>query len=88
MLQRALENLNITGLNPMQQAALEAAAQRDVVLLAPTGSGKTLGFLSPLLARPPATRNAGHTGPGAGTRAGVGLADRAGIPANEYWFWH
>jgi superfamily II DNA/RNA helicase len=51
MLQRALENLNITGLNPMQQAALEAAAQRDVVLLAPTGSGKTLGFLSPLLAR-------------------------------------
>jgi len=51
MLEQALEKLNIAELNPMQQAALAAAGQQDVVVLAPTGSGKTLGFLLPLLAR-------------------------------------
>lgn len=51
MRQQALEKLNITELNPMQQATLEAAEKHDVVLLGPTGSGKTLGFLLPLLAR-------------------------------------
>lgn len=51
MLEQALEKLNITGLNPMQEAAVAAAAQQDMVLLAPTGSGKTLGFLLPVLAR-------------------------------------
>jgi superfamily II DNA/RNA helicase len=50
-MQQALDKLKITQLNPMQEAALEAAQQHDVVLLAPTGSGKTLGFLLPLLAR-------------------------------------
>ena len=51
MLEQALEKLNITTLNPIQEAALAAAADHDMVLLAPTGSGKTLGFLLPLLKR-------------------------------------
>ncbi|GEO07052.1 helicase [Adhaeribacter aerolatus] len=51
MLEQALEKLNITELNPMQEAVMTAAAQQDLVLLAPTGSGKTLGFLLPLLSR-------------------------------------
>lgn len=33
----------------MQHASLNAAKERDVVLLSPTGSGKTLGFLLPIL---------------------------------------
>ncbi|PSR52688.1 helicase [Adhaeribacter arboris] len=49
MQERALENLKITQLNSMQEAALEAAQKQDLVLLAPTGSGKTLGFLLPTL---------------------------------------
>lgn len=45
-----LKNLGIDTLNPMQQAAAEAyKSQKDVVLLSPTGSGKTLGFLLPLV---------------------------------------
>ena len=49
MIKKALENLNIAELNQMQHSALEAAKKSDVLLLAPTGSGKTLGFLLPLL---------------------------------------
>jgi len=49
MLKTALENLKITALNEMQHAALNAAAKSDMILLSPTGSGKTLGFLLPLL---------------------------------------
>jgi ATP-independent RNA helicase DbpA len=50
MVQRVLENLNISALNEMQLAATAAAAKgNDLILLAPTGSGKTLGFLLPLL---------------------------------------
>ena len=49
MIKKALENLKITELNEMQHAALAAAKKGDVVLLSPTGSGKTLGFLLPLL---------------------------------------
>lgn len=46
----ALRNLGIESLNPMQEAALQAASERkDVILLSPTGSGKTLAFLLPLL---------------------------------------
>src|SRR5471030_2764034 len=49
MVKKALENLKITALNEMQHAALNAAKKGDVLLLSPTGSGKTLGFLLPLL---------------------------------------
>ena len=49
MIKKALENLKITELNQMQHAALGAAKKGDVLLLSPTGSGKTLGFLLPLL---------------------------------------
>jgi superfamily II DNA/RNA helicase len=49
MIKQALENLKITTLNQMQEAAINAAKKSDVILLSPTGSGKTLGFLLPLL---------------------------------------
>jgi ATP-independent RNA helicase DbpA len=49
MIKKALENLKITALNEMQNAALSADPKRDLILLSPTGSGKTLGFLLPLL---------------------------------------
>lgn len=49
MIKQALENLKINALNEMQQAAISAAKKSDVILLSPTGSGKTLGFLLPLL---------------------------------------
>ena len=45
-----LSHLKIDALNEMQQAALEAVKQdNDLILLADTGSGKTLGFLLPIL---------------------------------------
>lgn len=45
-----LEKLKINSLNQMQQSAIAAARKgSDLVLLAPTGSGKTLGFLLPVL---------------------------------------
>jgi superfamily II DNA/RNA helicase len=50
MIQKVLENLKIASLNEMQLASIEANQKNnDVVLLSPTGSGKTLGFLLPLL---------------------------------------
>src|ERR1700759_1839845 len=49
MIKKALENLKIAELNQMQHAALSAAKKGDVILFSPTGSGKTLGFLLPLL---------------------------------------
>jgi ATP-independent RNA helicase DbpA len=49
MIKQALQNLKINALNEMQQAALSAAKKSDVILLSPTGSGKTLGFLLPVL---------------------------------------
>ncbi len=49
MIKQALLNLKINALNEMQQTALSAAKKSDVILLSPTGSGKTLGFLLPLL---------------------------------------
>ncbi len=46
-----LNNLQIDALNDMQLAAIEANEKNDnVILLADTGSGKTIGFLMPLLA--------------------------------------
>jgi len=45
-----LHKFNITALNPMQEEACTAIRLRsDVVLLSPTGTGKTLAFLLPLL---------------------------------------
>ncbi len=50
MIQKVLENLKIASLNEMQLASLQACKKgSDVVLLSPTGSGKTLGFLLPVL---------------------------------------
>jgi superfamily II DNA/RNA helicase len=49
MIHKALDNLKIIALNEMQNAALAADAKRDLILLSPTGSGKTVGFLLPVL---------------------------------------
>jgi superfamily II DNA/RNA helicase len=48
--QKILENLSIAALNPMQQEMQNSFQQNnDLLLLSPTGSGKTLGFLLPIL---------------------------------------
>lgn len=45
-----LESIGISALNPMQEAAQKAILQdNDTFLIAPTGSGKTIGFLLPVL---------------------------------------
>ncbi len=45
-----LASLGISALNPMQEAAQKAIGQdNDTFLIAPTGSGKTVGFLLPIL---------------------------------------
>ena len=50
MVEKVLGNLKIASLNEMQQASIAAANKgKDIVLLAPTGSGKTVGFLLPVL---------------------------------------
>lgn len=47
---KILSNLSITSLNPMQQQSLESIEENDnVILISPTGTGKTLAFLLPLL---------------------------------------
>ncbi len=49
-IQEILSYLKIDALNDMQLASLEANKEdRDIMLLADTGSGKTLGFLLPVL---------------------------------------
>ena len=50
-LQHILSKLRITELNEMQQHAAEAllGSDGDVVLLSPTGTGKTLAYLLPLV---------------------------------------
>jgi superfamily II DNA/RNA helicase len=45
----ALANAGIEKLNDMQQAVLNAGIAKDMILLSPTGTGKTLAFLLPLL---------------------------------------
>ncbi len=45
-----LKHFNITELNEMQQTMLHTVSQSDdIILISPTGSGKTLGFLLPVL---------------------------------------
>jgi len=47
-----LKNMKIESLKEMQKEAFETISKKnDVVLLSPTGSGKTLGFLLPMLDR-------------------------------------
>lgn len=49
---QALTKLSIESLTPMQEAALLAAREgNDVILLSPTGTGKTLAYLLPLIER-------------------------------------
>ena len=51
MYTQLLSRLGLAGLNPMQQAAAEAWRRNaDIVLLSPTGTGKTLAYLLPLVA--------------------------------------
>lgn len=48
--QQILQNLGIEALNPMQEAAQKAILEdSNVLLISPTGSGKTIGFLMPIL---------------------------------------
>lgn len=50
MINKALANLKIASLNKMQEEAVAVSTKpNDVVLYSPTGSGKTLGFLLPIL---------------------------------------
>lgn len=50
LMKAALDNLKITSLKPMQAATLDAfLTNDDIVLLSPTGSGKTVAFLLPIL---------------------------------------
>lgn len=45
-----LKKLGIVALNPMQEKAVEAiSSNSEVVLLSPTGTGKTLAFLLPII---------------------------------------
>lgn len=49
-LKAILQKFNIEQLNTMQQTMLDSfKAQADIVLISPTGSGKTLGFILPIL---------------------------------------
>ena len=49
---QALDKLSIESLTLMQEKALQAARDRDnVILLSPTGTGKTLAYLLPLIER-------------------------------------
>ncbi|MGL4294009.1 MAG: DEAD/DEAH box helicase [Bacteroidales bacterium] len=50
MIQKTLDALGFDSLNQMQHAALEAyGKQNDLILLSPTGSGKTVAFLLPMM---------------------------------------
>ena len=51
-IKKILQNLNIETLNPMQEATWEGDMDsKDLILLSPTGSGKTIAYLLPLLRR-------------------------------------
>eukprot|EP01136_Pigoraptor_vietnamica_P014501 Opistho-1_new@56761 len=47
---QVITRLGISSLNPMQESAMAAIlSQKEVLLLSATGSGKTLGFLLPVM---------------------------------------
>lgn len=48
---KVLTNLGIASLNAIQEATLQSLPFKDLLLLSPTGSGKTVAFLLPLLHR-------------------------------------
>lgn len=50
IIEAALRNLNIEALNEMQETALtHSSTDNNIVLLSPTGTGKTVAFLLPLI---------------------------------------
>jgi superfamily II DNA/RNA helicase len=50
LVNQAIHNLHIEALNPMQQVSIEAWKEgKDLIVLSPTGTGKTLAYLLPLL---------------------------------------
>jgi len=50
--QEILEKLSIYALNPMQEEALDVITKNaNTILLSPTGTGKTLAFLLPIIAK-------------------------------------
>jgi superfamily II DNA/RNA helicase len=51
MIEKVLKNLKIASLNEMQRVAINAASSKDTIILSPTGSGKTIAFLIPVLSR-------------------------------------
>ena len=51
MIEKVLTGFKISSLNEMQRVAIAAAESRDTIILSPTGSGKTIAFLIPLLKR-------------------------------------
>lgn len=51
MIEKVLKNLKIASLNEMQRVAISAASSKDTIILSPTGSGKTIAFLIPVLSR-------------------------------------
>lgn len=51
MIEKVLKNLKIASLNEMQRVAINAASSKDTIILSPTGSGKTIAFLMPVLSR-------------------------------------
>jgi len=52
LVSKSLKHLGIKSLKEMQEASIRTTDTNDnVILLAPTGSGKTLGFLLPILKR-------------------------------------
>ena len=51
MIEKVLKNLKIASLNEMQRVVINSASNTDTVILSPTGSGKTIAFLIPVLSR-------------------------------------
>jgi ATP-independent RNA helicase DbpA len=51
MIEKVIKNLKIASLNEMQRVAINSASNTDTVILSPTGSGKTIAFLIPVLSR-------------------------------------